>query len=60
MDKGAWRCNRSVPLRLIFPPFSDFDKANEILFRLGIIYKQQGKYDSSLEVKHFCLPGAPF
>ena len=22
----------------------DFDKANEILFRLGIIYKQQGKY----------------
>lgn len=26
----------------------DFDKANEILFRLGIIYKQQGKYDDSL------------
>ena len=26
----------------------DFDKANEILFRLGIIYKQQGKYDESL------------
>lgn len=27
----------------------DFDKANEILFRLGIIYKQQGKYNESLE-----------
>lgn len=27
----------------------DFDKANEILFRLGIIYKQQGKYPESLE-----------
>lgn len=27
----------------------DFDKANEILFRLGIIYKQQGKYADSLE-----------
>lgn len=28
---------------------ADFDKANEILFRLGIIYKQQGKYQESLE-----------
>lgn len=27
-----------------------FDKANEIYFRLGIIYKQQAKYDESLEV----------
>ncbi|KAH8101455.1 TPR-like protein [Cristinia sonorae] len=27
----------------------DFDKANEILFRLGIIYKQQSKYDESLQ-----------
>ncbi|KAJ7816602.1 hypothetical protein B0H14DRAFT_3475265 [Mycena olivaceomarginata] len=26
----------------------DFDKANEILFRLGIIYKQQGKHEDSL------------
>ena len=30
-------------------PTLDFDKANEILFRLGIIYKQQGKYTDSLE-----------
>lgn len=28
----------------------DFDKANEIYFRLGIIYKQQQKYAQSLEV----------
>jgi len=27
----------------------DFEKANEIYFRLGIIYKQQGKYTNSLE-----------
>ena len=28
-----------------------FEKANEIYFRLGIIYKQQQKYPQSLEVK---------
>ncbi len=28
----------------------DFEKANEIYFRLGIIYKQQQKYAQSLEV----------
>ena len=27
-----------------------FEKANEIYFRLGVIYKQQGKLDKSLEV----------
>jgi tetratricopeptide (TPR) repeat protein len=27
-----------------------FEKANEIYFRLGIIYKQQAKYDQALEV----------
>jgi len=26
----------------------DFDKSNEVLFRLGIIYKQQTKYEDSL------------
>ena|SRR6266536_780683 len=31
----------------------DFGKANEIYFRLGIIYKQQQKYQQSLEV---CKP----
>ncbi len=31
----------------------DFEKANEIYFRLGIIYKQQTKYQQSLEVS--CL-----
>ena len=29
-----------------------FEKSNEIYFRLGIIYKQQQKYDTSLEVTH--------
>lgn len=28
----------------------DFEKANEIYFRLGIIYKQQAKFGQSLEV----------
>src|SRR5436305_9822189 len=28
----------------------DFEKANEIYFRLGIIYKQQQKFQQSLEV----------
>lgn len=28
-----------------------FEKANEIYFRLGIIYKQQGKFRESLEVR---------
>ena len=36
-------------LSRIHLPALDFDKANEILFRLGIIYKQQGKYAESLE-----------
>lgn len=35
----------------------DFEKANEIYFRLGIIYKQQQKYQQSLEV---CKPEANF
>jgi hypothetical protein len=34
-----------------------FDKANEIYFRLGIIYKQQQKFGQSLEVS---LSRAPF
>ena len=35
----------------------DFEKANEIYFRLGIIYKQQQKFGQSLEVRAY-LPGA--
>lgn len=30
----------------------DFEKANEIYFRLGIIYKQQQKFQQSLEVSY--------
>ena len=33
----------------------NFEKANEIYFRLGIIYKQQQKFQQSLEV---CRPSA--
>jgi hypothetical protein len=34
-----------------------FEKANEIYFRLGLIYKQQGKRDLSLQVSRIgiCL-----
>jgi general transcriptional corepressor CYC8 len=35
-----------------------FDKGNEIYFRLGIIYKQQGKYNLSLDCFKYIL-GAP-
>ena len=33
----------------------DFEKANEIYFRLGIIYKQQQKFQQSLEVRGMSL-----
>lgn len=36
----------------------DFEKANEIYFRLGIIYKQQTKYQESLEVSRHSTPPA--
>ena len=29
----------------------NFEKANEIYFRLGIIYKQQQKFNQSLDVR---------
>jgi hypothetical protein len=31
----------------------EFEKANEIYFRLGIIYKQQQKFNQSLDVSGF-------
>ena len=37
----------------------DFDKENEILFRLGIIYKQQGKFSESLECFDHILRNPP-
>lgn len=36
-----------------------FDKAHEIYFRLGIIYKQQQKYNQSLEVQAQQMPLHP-
>ena len=48
MDKG-WFPSISTSVSVyIHSAELDFDKANEILFRLGIIYKQQGKYEDSL------------
>lgn len=49
----GWMAVRAtiVPPRQLLTPHPlelDFDKSNEILFRLGIIYKQQCKYDESL------------
>lgn len=44
---------------LIFSTDADFEKAEEILFRLGIIYKQQQKYTDSLEVRPFPIPHSP-
>ncbi|KAJ3563468.1 hypothetical protein NP233_g8923 [Leucocoprinus birnbaumii] len=46
MDKS--KLNSSRPLAGLTDHNQDFDKANEILFRLGIIYKQQAKYEESL------------
>lgn len=40
-----------IHLRLVIISLAkDFEKADEIYFRLGIIYKQQQKYPESLEV----------
>jgi tetratricopeptide (TPR) repeat protein len=36
-----------------------FEKANEIYFRLGIIYKQQQKYDLSLQCFRYILHNPP-
>lgn len=38
---------------------ADFDKANEIYFRLGIIYKQQQKYPASLDCFRYILGHPP-
>ncbi|ORX33575.1 hypothetical protein BD324DRAFT_666398 [Kockovaella imperatae] len=39
--------------------FADFDKANEIYFRLGIIYKHQRKYQASLDCFKYILNNPP-
>lgn len=46
MTGTYWRKRLSAS----FPVVADYEKANEIYFRLGIIYKQQNKYPASLEV----------
>lgn len=37
----------------------EFEKANEIYFRLGIIYKQQQKFSQSLDVSDTVLQPSP-
>lgn len=37
----------------------DFEKANEIYFRLGIIYKQQQKFNQSLECFKYIVNDPP-
>jgi len=37
----------------------EFEKANEIYFRLGIIYKQQHKYPASLDCFRYILSHPP-
>lgn len=37
----------------------NFEKSNEIYFRLGIIYKQQQKYEQSLECFGHILQSPP-
>jgi glucose repression mediator protein len=48
---------RSADLRSGF--YLDFDKSNEVLFRLGIIYKQQTKYEESLHCFERILRSPP-
>jgi hypothetical protein len=38
---------------------AEFEKANEIYFRLGIIYKQQHKYPASLDCFRYILGHPP-
>lgn len=38
----------------------DFEKANEIYFRLGIIYKQQSKFNQSLDVREYRYPATHY
>ena len=45
------RFAHAVLLLMTLAPLADFEKANEIFFRLGIIYKQQRKSAQSLEVR---------
>lgn len=60
MDRGEHRRSHPPGPKFAHAAFADFDKANEILFRLGIIYKQQGKYPQSLDVRSLAFVGLPW
>lgn len=51
---SAKSCFLGIYLPLL--PLLDFDKANEVYFRLGIIYKTQQKFKASLEVSAASAP----
>jgi len=60
MNKGMRILFRVGKPALIRPPTDlDFDKSNEILFRLGIIYKQRSKYKESLSCFEKILQSPP-
>ena len=60
MNKGMYVLFRVNAPALIRPITDlDFDKSNEILFRLGIIYKQRSKYKESLSCFEKILQSPP-
>lgn len=60
MDPSAWLLSFPYLSRdAHYFPLLEFEKAEEILFRLGIIYKQQQKYPESLDVRPIYLASNP-
>ena len=60
MNKGMYIFFGVNTSTLILPLTDlDFDKSNEILFRLGIIYKQRSKYKESLSCFEKILQSPP-
>ena len=60
MNKGT-RVLSGTNVPTLIQPIADldFDKSNEILFRLGIIYKQRSKYKESLSCFEKILQSPP-
>lgn len=60
MNKGMFLlCGTNTPTLIRPLADLDFDKSNEILFRLGIIYKQRSKYKESLSCFEKILQSPP-
>ena len=60
-DESGYACppRRNLSALIRFATDLDFDKSNEILFRLGIIYKQRSKYKESLSCFEKILQSPP-